>query len=219
MKPAAPNFDSIARPYRWLEYSTLGLSLQRCRTHFLPKLLECRQALVLGDGDGRFLAELYAAHPILCATAVDTSAAMLGLLLRRCEAVAVSVENRLRICNCNALEFTPSSETDLVVAHFFFDCFSQSDLNIFIDRIAKHVRPNTLWLVSDFRIPASLMRLPARVFIHSLYVAFGILTGLRATRLPDHATPLAGAGLIRIAQHNSLAGILTTELWQAPATK
>jgi hypothetical protein len=59
------------------------------------------------------------------------------------------------------------------------------------------------------------MRLPARALIRSLYLAFRILTGLRSTHLPDHATPLAQAGLTRIAQQHSLAGLLTTELWQA----
>jgi hypothetical protein len=58
------------------------------------------------------------------------------------------------------------------------------------------------------------MRLPARIFVRSLYLIFRILTGLRTVRLPDHTTPLTQAGLIRIAHHHSLAGLLTTELWQ-----
>ncbi len=59
------------------------------------------------------------------------------------------------------------------------------------------------------------MRLPATLLVRSLYLAFRLLTGLRTTHLPDYATPLTQAGLTRIAQHHSLAGILTTELWQA----
>ena len=87
MKPhrPTPNFNRIARPYRWLEYLTLGPALTRCRTHFLPQLAACRTALVLGDGDGRFLAGLLAANPDLRADAVDTSATMLQLLTRRAQ--------------------------------------------------------------------------------------------------------------------------------------
>jgi hypothetical protein len=55
-----PNFDRIARPYRWLEYLTLGRSLERAREVFLPLLKDRRQALILGDGDGRFTARLLA---------------------------------------------------------------------------------------------------------------------------------------------------------------
>lgn len=209
-----PNFNSIARPYRWLEYFTLGRALERCRLHYLPRLLDRRHALVLGDGDGRFLARLIAVNPTLRAIAVDTSSTMLELLQRRCETAVFSARTRLRTCNYSALEHATSSKTDLVVAHFFFDCLTQSELDTLIARIAKHVRPGALWLISDFRIPSGPMRLPARILVRSLYLAFRVLTGLRTTHLPDHATPLTQAGLTRIAHHHSLAGLLTTELWQ-----
>jgi hypothetical protein len=61
------------------------------------------------------------------------------------------------------------------------------------------------------------MRLPARLLVRSLYLAFRILTGLRTTRLPDHATPFTAAGFTQIAGHLSLAGLLTTQLWQLTA--
>jgi ubiquinone/menaquinone biosynthesis C-methylase UbiE len=219
MNSAQPNFNRIARAYRTLEYLTLGRTLERCRNYFLPNLLDRKHALILGDGDGRFLAKLFAANPGLRAVAVDTSATMLDLLRQRCEAGTFSAKTRLRTCKHSALEHAPSSKTDLVVAHFFFDCLTQSELDSLVERIAKHVRPNALWLISDFRIPPGPMRLPARLLIRSLYLAFRILTGLRTTRLPDYATPLSRSGLIRISHHHSLAGILTTELWQAPAAK
>ena len=37
---------------------------------------------------------------------------------------------------------------------------------------------------------------------------------IRTTRIPNHHATLAKAGLTRIAHHHSLAGLLTTELWQ-----
>src|ERR1700735_883293 len=90
-----PNFDHIARPYRWLEYITLGRALEQCRLHYLPSLLNRKRALVLGDGDGRFLAQLLAQNPHLHAHAIDTSATMLQLLRHRCEAVAPNASARL----------------------------------------------------------------------------------------------------------------------------
>jgi hypothetical protein len=39
MNSAEPDFNRIARPYRWLEYLTLGKALENCRTHYLPQLL------------------------------------------------------------------------------------------------------------------------------------------------------------------------------------
>jgi ubiquinone/menaquinone biosynthesis C-methylase UbiE len=214
MSRTEPNFNRIAKPYRWLEYLTLGKALENCRNHFLPQLLDRKRALVLGDGDGRFLAQLLVYSPHLHTDAVDTSATMLQLLRQRCEA-ATPAAARLRTHNANALTFLLDDPYDLIVTHFFLDCLTQPELESLITRITPKLSPGALWLISDFRIPTGAMRLPAKLLVRSLYLAFRLLTGLRTTHLPDYATPLTQARLTRIAQHHSLAGILTTELWRA----
>lgn len=219
MNPTEPNFNRIARAYRALEYLTLGPALQRCRTHYLPSLHICKHALVLGDGDGRFLARLLTQNSQLHADAIDTSSTMLQLLRKNCEAASPTAHTRLETHHTSALTFAPATQFDLVVTHFFLDCLSQPELDSLIARITPALTANAFWLVSDFRIPAGRMRLPALVLIRSLYLAFRILTGLRTTHLPDHAAPLTRAGLVRIAQYHSLAGLLTTELWQAAPAK
>jgi SAM-dependent methyltransferase len=215
------NFDPIARLYRPLEYLTLGLSLERCRLHHLPRLHRSTHALVLGDGDGRFLARLLAAYPALHADAIDTSAAMLALLRARCCARCHAAASRLRPHHADALAFTttpPALPYNLVVTHFFLDCLTQPQLDALVANVAPHLAPSARWLLSEFRIPTGPLRLPARLLIRGLYLAFRVLTGLRVQALPDHETPLTRVGLVCIAQHRSLGGILTTQLWSLPAT-
>src|SRR6202042_2739590 len=86
---------ALPRPYRWFEYLTLGKALENCRLHYLPQLLNKRHALILGDGDGRFLAQLLQHNPNLSADAVDSSSTMLQLLRQRCEAATPGVAARL----------------------------------------------------------------------------------------------------------------------------
>jgi ubiquinone/menaquinone biosynthesis C-methylase UbiE len=205
-----PNFNAIARPYRWLEYLTLGPTLQHCRTHHIPSLLDQKNALILGDGDGRFTSELLAANPHIRATVIDISRSMLDLL----EARNTQHASRLTSIHTNALIFTSTQTYDLVVTHFFLDCLTQLELEALIHRLTPALQPNALWLISDFRIPAGPMRLPAQLLVRSLYLAFRILTGLRTTQLPGHATPLTANHFVQIDEHRSLAGILTTQLWQ-----
>jgi len=214
MKSTQPNFNYIAKPYRWLEYLTLGRALENCRTHYLPQLLDRRHALVLGDGDGRFLAELLKRNPHLQADAIDTSATMLQLLRKRCEATTPDAATRLHTHHASALTVPLEGPYDLVVTHFFLDCLTQPELDSLITRITPTLAPGALWLISDFRIPRGLMHLPAKLLIRCLYLAFRLLTGLRTTHLPDHATPLTQAGLTRISHQHRLAGLLITELWQ-----
>jgi SAM-dependent methyltransferase len=211
-EPAQPDFDRVARIYRWAEYAALGPLLERTREHYLPQLADRRSALVLGDGDGRFLAQLLRQNPGLQATAVDTSAAMLGLLRQRCAFAA----HRLYTRQHSALETAAEANTDLVVTHFFLDCLTQPDVNALIARFASTVRPGTLWLLSDFAIPAKPMLRPlAAIYIRSLYLAFRLLTGLRTTHLPDPQTALAAAGFERVARRERLGGLLYTELWRS----
>jgi SAM-dependent methyltransferase len=219
MMRSQPNFDLIARPYHWLEYLTLGRALERCRLHYLPSLLQRKRALVLGDGDGRFLAQLLAQNPRLHVDAVDTSATMLQILRHRCEALAHNTSTRLNTHQANALACPLDPPYDLIVTHFFLDCLTQPDLETLVNRIAPTLSPGAIWLVSDFQIPSGPMRLPAKILVRTLYLAFRILTGLRTTQLPDHATSLQQAGLTRIAHRHRLSRLLITELWQSnPAT-
>ena len=197
-----------------MEYLTFGRLLERCRNHFIPQLAQCRSALVLGDGDGRFLARLLAANPSLHACAVDTSAAMLRLLDHRVHNAIGDAPARLRIHHGDALAFDPKRGFDLVVTHFFLDCLTQPKLDAVALRLACcPCNPSTLWLISEFRIPTGAMHWPARGVVRLLYLAFQLLTGLRVTKLPNHASALTAAGFTRIAQRLSVGGLLTSELW------
>jgi ubiquinone/menaquinone biosynthesis C-methylase UbiE len=211
------NFNPIARPYRWLEYLTLGPILQQTRLHHLPRLTQQKSALILGDGDGRFLSQLLSQNSHLQAEAIDTSSTMLHLLRKRCAPYA----NRLQTHQTDALTFrpAPTKKYDLVVTHFFLDCLTQTQLEILITQITPHLTPQALWLISDFSIPPTgPMRPIARAYIRSLYLIFRILTNLRITNLPDHTDTLTQINFTRLAQHHRLARLLTTELWQSPAS-
>ena len=207
-----PDFNRIAHAYRWLEYLTLGPLLNRTRNQFLPRLNYVRSVLIFGDGDGRFTTRLLATAGAARVTAVDTSQSMLSLLNRRAQPFSKRLSTHL----ADARTFTPLEPVDLIVSHFFFDCLSQADVNDLVARTAQHLRPRAYWLVSEFRIPAGLMRWPARLLVSFLYFAFRVLTGLRITHLPDHATPLRAAGFIPVALHRRLFGILSAELWKHP---
>jgi SAM-dependent methyltransferase len=217
MRPdrSEPNFDVVARGYRWMEYATFGSALQRCRAHFLPRLLERnldrRRALVLGDGDGRFSAALVRANRAIEVDAVDISGAMLRLLSHRC----VSAGERVRTHHRSAFSFMPEGSYNLIASHFFLDCLTQAQAEALVARFTPHLAVGGLWVVSEFRIPEGWMKWPARMLVAALYAAFRLLTGLRINRLPDHAGAFAAVGFQCVAHRDSLGGLLRTELWQA----
>jgi ubiquinone/menaquinone biosynthesis C-methylase UbiE len=217
--PAQPNFDRIAAIYRWCEYVSLGPLLQRTRTLLLDQLGNPRHALVLGDGDGRFVEQLLLRYPQCTAVAADISAAMLDKLQRRCMKSIPEIATRLTTLQRSALEIdlpvTSEEKPDLVATHFLLDCLSQPEVDALTTRIASQLSPGALWLLSDFCIPSNrLIRPFARLYIASLYAAFRLLTGLRVNQLPEPQSSLHRAGMRRIARSTLLGGLLYTELWR-----
>jgi ubiquinone/menaquinone biosynthesis C-methylase UbiE len=220
---APPNFDRIAAIYRWAEYLSLGPLLQRTRTALLSnhqaQLGNPHRALVLGDGDGRFLEQLLLRYPQCNALAVDISAAMLQRLRARCARSVPNAGARLTTLQRSALQLdappSPDLQPDLIATHFVLDCFTQPEVEALITRLASQLPPGGLWLVSDFALPANrLLRPLASLYIAALYAAFRILTGLRVRRLPDPQPALRNAGMQLIARKSFLFGLLYTELWQ-----
>ncbi len=208
-----PNFDCIAPLYRWLEYLTLGPLLEQTRNHFLPALVGCRSALVLGDGDGRFTARMLALHPGMQVRAVDLSRQMLRLLEAR--VARVGAGDRLQTTLEGALQFTPDNPLDLVVTHFFLDCLTQQEVELLLKRLRPSLAEDALWLVSDFQVPPGWLRVPAWLLIRALYAAFRVLTGLRVTQLPAYGRALKAAGFHKLGERSSIGGLLVTELWRA----
>lgn len=211
---ATPNFDGLADAYRWMEWASFGPLLGLCRSTFLPRLTHCRNALVLGDGDGRFTATLLRANPHIDVHAVDASPAMLAMLTRRCSQNAV----RLNVEHADLRTWQPPSTLlyDLVVTHFVLDCFSSEEVFALAKRIMPIVDPGALWVISEFAIPAGWFgRLAAGTIVRGLYLAFGLLTGLRPRTLPDYAPALSAAGFARVERRPRLGGLLVSELWKA----
>jgi ubiquinone/menaquinone biosynthesis C-methylase UbiE len=213
------NFDRVARPYRWLEYLSFGPWLARCRSAQLAHLTSARQALLLGDGDGRFLARLLAANPTLTADVVDSSQAMLTLLDRRLR--RSGVHQRVRLHHADALHWNPTGSYDLIVSHFFLDCFFPHQLEQLFDSVLPHGLPGAQWVVSEFAIPRNRFAAWfARGVIRGLYQSFGRTTGLRVRALPDYAASLLRRGLMLGQDQSYLAGLLRSQLWtlQPPGT-
>ena len=194
------NCDRIARWYRWFEYAGFGRALEHRREAFLSEVSTVRRALVLGDGDGRALAALLAAAPQAQIDYVDLSARMLDLARRRAGSVRVAYHHG------DALTVPlPAAEYDLIVTHFFLDCFDHEDQARLAARVTRAATPQARWLVSEFRKPGLLVR--------ALYLFFRAATGLKTQRLVDHHPLLQRFGYSLVRSNEAWGGLLASELW------
>jgi len=200
------NCDRLAPWYRWIEYAGFGRALERRREAFLSEMSDARRVLALGDGDGRALAALLAAAPHACVDYIDVSPRMLELARARAGTKHVAY------CKDDARTAPlPVAEYDLIVTHFFLDCFDETDLEPLIARLARAATPQARWLISEFRGNGWLVR--------SLYLFFRITAGLRTRRLVNHHPLLERHGFRLTLREDAWRGLLASELWMSDAIK
>lgn len=212
---SAPNFNRLARIYRWLEYLTFGPFLWRCRTHFLPELTNCRHALILGDGDGRFSARLLRENSEIKIHAVDASPHMIESLQQASERHAARLTTE--VADLRTWKPANLAKYDLIVTHFFLDCLATEEVAALARRLTPAVDPHALWLVSEFAVPPTPFgRIIAAPLVGALYRAFRLITHLRQQSLPDHRNALTASGWVLQLESTHLRGLLLSQLWQRP---
>jgi hypothetical protein len=196
-----------------MEYAAFGPWLWWCRCAFLAELADRRQALVIGDGDGRFTARLLAANSEVRIHAIDASGAMLRMLVRRAGRLAA----RLHLDCADVRRWEPPAQgVDLIVTHFFLDCLTNVEVAYMALMLRSSISPGALWVVSEFAVPQNWFgRLVGGSIVCALYWAFGWLTDLKVRQLPDHAAALGQAGFTLLKRRRCLNGLLVSELWTA----
>jgi hypothetical protein len=210
MKPP-PNFNALARLYRWMEWLTFGPWLGRCRCAFLDDLQSSRSALIIGDGDGRFTARLLKENAAVVVDALDASKNMLVEVVRNAGIFIGRL--RIHLGDARQIDFPPLPY-DLVVTHFFLDCLTTREVSELAMQIRAHVTPSAHWLISEFAVPEGWFGwVIARPVITGLYCAFWLLTGLSVHRLPKYRQALSNADFVLIREKTWLAGLLVSELW------
>ena len=215
VKPAASGFDRLAGVYRGLEFLAFGRDLERARFCLLDRLQGCREILVLGEGDGRCLAQLVRAAPEARIRCVDLSGAMLARAAARLQDPAA--RSRVAFEQADALSVPlPADRYDAVVTLFFLDCFPAGEVAALVERLRTSLRPGALWLWADFAQPArGWRRWPARAALRLLYAFFRWQTGLTARVLPPAEETIQRAGFAREAEREFQGGFVRCVLFRA----
>jgi ubiquinone/menaquinone biosynthesis C-methylase UbiE len=208
------SFDALAPHYRWMEWILAGEKLQRCRTAFLSQVKESRNVLIVGEGNGRFLLECRRQLPGAHITVVDASAAMLSAARERLKRSGLS-GNAVEFVHADALSWQPASHAyDLIVTHFFLDCFPSEPLEKVVNNLARGAAPQAKWLLADFQIPAhGFGRLRAQIIHAMMYAFFRLATRLPARHLASPDEFLRAQKFVLQERKTSDWGLLHSDLW------
>jgi ubiquinone/menaquinone biosynthesis C-methylase UbiE len=212
------NFDRIARHYQLLETIAFGYALQRARVYGIGKIPPPKRALIIGEGNGRFLCELLGIHPKIDIDCVDASARMLTLARARVLKTRPESHERVRWMHENILTWSPSGSYDLIVTHFLLDCFRPGQVKAIVDKLAQAAAPDATWLLADFNIPVEgiFARIHAKFWLRVLYWFFRGVAGINASDLVDPSQYLESNGFVCEARGPAKAAMVKSELWRRP---
>ncbi|HZE58336.1 MAG TPA: class I SAM-dependent methyltransferase [Chthoniobacterales bacterium] len=206
------SFDAVAPWYRTLETIAFGNALQRARVACLDEIGSPRHGLIVGEGNGRFLAELLRTQPAIEIDCVDASERMLHLAQQRLG----HDSSRVRFVRDDITFWAPpAGQYDLIVTHFSLDCFPADQVADIVRKLSHSATGNTVWLLADFRIPSeSFDRLRARAWLATMYAFFRVAAGIEARQLVDPSPFLRAAGFTLERQNLLRHGMLKSELWR-----
>ena len=203
------SFDRVAPHYRWLETLIFGNQLQQARVAFVREIEAPLRILIVGEGNGRFLTELMRTSEARV-DCVEMSPRMIALARKQVPDAHVNfIQADIRdLTLCEA-------HYDLIVSHFFFDCFTEAALAEIIARLANAAAPNAQWLVADFCYPTrGWHHQQARALIAAMYFFFRAATGIEARRLVDYSPLLLANGFRLKKELLFRRGEIRSQLWQ-----
>lgn len=209
------SFDALATHYRWMEAVLAGQKLQRCRTAFLDRLAPVENILIAGEGHGKFLVPCRRRFPRARITCVDSSVGMI-LQARRNLRRHRLTEDGITFVLADALTWQfPTSAHDLIVTHFFLDCFNDKQLERVCLNLGNAAKPDAHWLLADFQQGgAGLGATRNRLILSAMYAFFRVSTHLSAHMLLSPDRFLEGIGFRLCHRIETEWGLLRSDCWQ-----
>jgi trans-aconitate methyltransferase len=209
------SFDSVAPWYRTLETLAFSDALQRARIACLDEIDSPRRGLIVGEGNGRFLASILHRHPLVRIDCVDSSERMLDLARRQVLETSPDEIGRVTFLRGDVKTWIPNDRYDLIVTHFLLDCFTTQQVGHVVAKLADAAAPDAVWLLADFRIPeAGFARAHACVWLAVMYRFFRTVAGLEAQELVDPSQFLRAEGWVLTREHLLRRGMLKSQLWR-----
>ena len=209
----ARNYDFVAPFYPLLERAAFGDRLTEARLASLRQVISAERVLLIGEGNGRFLAGCLKEKVGGSITVVDSSRKMLALLRTRIRGIAA--RTRVELHHADFRQWpSPSPRFDVIVTHFFLDLFRPDSQRQLIEKITGLAGAGTTWVNAEYRpvIQSSFHR-----WVDWLQYRFDrLVSGIEADRHYDSAPLIAAHGWNIREERQFCGGTIFSQLLTAP---
>ncbi len=196
--PATPSFDNIAPVYDRLARGVFGKAIVRAQTHFLDRVPDNAQVLIVGGGTGWILTELLQRSTAQHIDYVEASAQMLRLAQHRyqCFGSKPAGDTQVRFIQGTEQNLPPENYYDVVITFFVLDMYQGKALKHMMQKLYALLKPDGYWLFSDFQI-SNNRRWWHQPLVSTMFLFFRLTCHLQNRRLPDYDQVFRQLGLIK----------------------
>jgi ubiquinone/menaquinone biosynthesis C-methylase UbiE len=201
----------VASLYPTLERAAFGRKLEDARTAFFDSVVCRKRLLLIGEGNGRFLAKCLQRKIGGSITVVDLSGKMLSLVRSRVR--RMELRTALELVHSDFRHWQEGRRRfDAVVTHFFLDLFLPDSQRTVIEKITALSQPETIWVNIDF-LPT--LRSPLSRCVDWLQYRFDrLISGVEADHHYDAAPLIRAAGWIIRQEKTYCDGSVIAELFE-----
>lgn len=186
-KTTDSGFDRVASFYDPLAKLVFKDAQLQAQKVLLPFIRESSTVLMIGAGSGWLLEQVLGTGKPLRILYLDASPEMMRLAHKRTQHLIKLSECNVEFRTGTELAILPGESFDVVFTPFLLDLFPAQRLTELMFRLKTALHENGYWLFADFwpvQQPAPRWQ---RLLLKAMYIFFGMVSGVKATQLPDFA--------------------------------
>ncbi|QCR23244.1 trans-aconitate 2-methyltransferase [Pontibacter sp. SGAir0037] len=181
-------FDRTAFFYDRLAKLVFGSAQENAQLALLPFIPAGARVLIIGGGSGWLLEQVLNCCSATNILYIDASPAMLTLARKRYNRLATTTTGRAAVEFRTGTEVAvkPEEQFEAIITPFLLDLFPPQRLSGLMKRLQAALAPQGYWLFADFWPVQQPTPRWQRLLLWSMYAFFGVLSGVKAKRLPDY---------------------------------
>lgn len=178
-------FHRVAYFYDRLARLVYGNALEQAQLALLPYVPRQAKVLVIGGGSGWVLEQLLRSQKQMDILYLDAAPAMLQLAQQRFGKYKSPHTSTVHFRLGTEQSLQTYEQFDIVFTPFLLDIFPPQRLRQLMQKLDAALAPGGRWLFADFW-PVQQMLWWQRLLVFGMYTFFGLLSGVKARKLPDY---------------------------------
>lgn len=178
-------FDRVASFYDPLARLVFRDALLHAQAVLLPYIKEHSSVLIVGGGSGWLLMKLLEQRKNLRILYLDASSEMIRLAQDRTSLLLEKSHCTVEFRTGTEHALLSRENFDVVVTPFLLDLFPNSRLTDLMARLRAALHEKGCWLFTDFWPVQQPPPLWQRLLLKAMYLFFGAVSGVKASKLPD----------------------------------